>query len=95
MAIDENEYKKHKEKCSQTFKDIQDQLGKMNRAMFGEKDLKRPGVFEMTTEMYNSMRMAKSGQQIFWVTVKIAGGVTVLIGAFWATYEFFKRIVIN
>lgn len=95
MPISEDEYKNHKEKCGQSFEEIFKKLDKLDLAMFGDQKVEVKGVLEMTKEMYDSIKMAKGGQQVFWVTVKIAGGISVIIGAFWATYEFLKRIIIN
>jgi len=95
MPIPTEEYENHKKKCAENFGEIFDKLDKMDRAMFGEDDLKRKGVYDMTTEMYKSVLNAKGGERAFWITVKIAGGITVLIGCFWASIDFLKKMLIN
>lgn len=91
--INSIEYEKHKEKCGKSFEDVFQKLDKMERAMFGEPDLQRKGVFEMTTEMYKSVMMAKGGERVFWISAKIAGGIIAISGAFWAIIEVLKKIL--
>jgi hypothetical protein len=93
--ITREEYVSHKQNCSRSFEDIFKQLNKMERAMFGEEELKQKGVLEMTAEMYQTIMYAKGGERIFITLVKIAGTIITITGAFWAVIELFKRIKIN
>jgi len=95
MLVGQQEYDEHKGRCSNSFQEIFDRLGKLDRAMFGEPDLKRKGIVDMMSEMYDSMMMAKGGQKIFWSIVKVAGAIITIIGAFWAAYELISRIKIK
>lgn len=91
--VEEKEYLEHKQKCSKSFGDIFAQLDKMERAMFGEPDLKQKGVLEMTQEMYQSVMSAKGGERIFWILVKISGAVITIIAGFYALREVLKKII--
>lgn len=95
LPVKQREYKEHKNNCSVSFNNINSQLELLNQAMFGKKELHEKGVYDMTKQLYDSMKMAKGGEQVFWMSVKIAGGVTVLISSFWVVYEALKRITIN
>lgn len=94
-AVSLEEYKKHKATCGKSFEDILSQIDKLNRAVLGEPELKQKGLVEMTSAMYESVMMARSGEKIFIVLVKIAGAVATVAAAFWAVYEFLTRIKIN
>lgn len=96
--VDDKEYNAHKEKCSKSFEEIFAKLEKLDNidlAMFGNKEAKVMGVLDMTKEMYKTMNLSKGGQHAFWAFVRIAGGVSIIIGSFWAVYEFLKKITIN
>jgi hypothetical protein len=85
--VTKQEYEKHKSTCSSSFDDVNAQLAKLNSAMFGEKELERLGVYEMTTEMYKATMYAKGGQKLFLVLVKVAGGILTM----WAAFELFFK----
>lgn len=100
--VTQKEYKNHKDACSKSFDAIHDKLGKIDerfgkfeRAMYGEEKNKVKGVLTMTTEMYDSMRLAKGGRAVFWTSTKIATGVSVIIGAFYLIVDFIKKILAN
>lgn len=95
IPVSRREYDEHKTHCSKSFTGVHEKLDRLERAMFGEDELDRPGAYKMITELHNSMRMAKGGQQVFWISVKIAGGISVIVGTFWAIVEFFKRVSIH
>ena len=79
--VSRDEYENHKNKCGKSFEDVFDKLNKMERAMFGEPEFKRKGVFDMTTDMYNSVMMSKGGEKIFWNIVKVSSGILAIGGA--------------
>lgn len=96
------EYEAHKNKCGKSFGEVFDQLKALsdgqailNRAVLGEPELKQKGLIDMTSEMYQSVMMAKGGEKLFVSLVKLAGAVLTITGAFWAVYEFFKRVNIK
>lgn len=93
--ISKTEFESHKSSCGKSFDSINDQLALLNSAMFGERELKRKGVYEMTTEMYEKVVTAKGGRAILTLFLTGAGGITIVTGAFWALVEVFKRIKIN
>ena len=95
MSIKDEEYEKHKAKCSQSFDELFIKLDKLDRAMFGELDLKRKGVVDMTQEMYQSMMLANSGKRIFWITVSIAGAITTIIIAINLVVVSLKKITLD
>ena len=94
-SVSKTEYDNHKDKCGKSFEDVFDRMDRMDRAMFGEPDLKRKGVFDMTSEMYNSVMTAKGGEKIFWGATKIAGSILTITGSFWAVWELITRIKIK
>lgn len=89
------EYDEHKRSCSVSFDNVNDQLNRINRALFGERELEQKGIVEMTREMYASIMYAKTGERIFLKIVKISGAFLTLIAAFWAIIEVFRRIKIQ
>lgn len=95
MPVDMEEYKSHKEKCAKSFEDFETKLDKLNRAMFGEEDLDQLGVLEMTKQLHDSMRMAKGGQRVFWLSVKIAGGIGILIGSYYSVKSFIIKVILG
>ena len=90
--VTQSEYDAHKIVCGSSFEHVFKKLDKMERAMFGEPDLKRKGVFDMTTEMYNSVKMAQGSERLFWGVTKVSGAILTIIGAFWAVIELVKRL---
>lgn len=84
----------HKKTCSASFDDVIKRLDKYERALFGEPALKQKGIVEMTSAMYESVMMAKSGEKIFMTLVKISGAIITIGGAFWIVYDLIKRIKI-
>jgi hypothetical protein len=83
------EYDKHKIKCSESFNSLgakQDEfkikMERMERAMFGDIELKKKGVLEMTEELYavliGSGFTFKTIVKILTFIVLAGGGVTVL-----------------
>lgn len=93
--LDEQEYKNHKIKCSNSFDNIESRLDRFERALFGEPELKRKGMVEMIESVYGSFTMARGSERVFVTIVKISGGILSIIGAFWAIYEFLHRVVIS
>lgn len=97
--VTKSEYESHKAKCGKSFEDVFNQLdklqagqNKLDRAMFGEKDLGNKGVVDMTKEMYQTIMYARGGEKIFITVVKIAGFIVTVSAAFWAIVEFIKRV---
>ena len=89
------EYETHKKNCGESFDDIFKRMEKIDRALFGEKDLNNKGIVEMTKQIYNSVTVARGGERIFLILIKISSGILVITGAFWAIYEVLKRISIK
>ena len=85
--VSKTEYDTHKKNCAHSFEEIISRQDRMERAMFGEKEFDRMGIFEMTTEMYKATMYAKGGQKLFLVLVKVAGGILTL----WAAFELFVK----
>lgn len=93
-CVSPSDYRLHKEKCGKSFEDVFDQIGRLNRAMFGEEEIKQKGMLDMTKEMYESLMVARGGERVFWLVVKIAVAISSVLGTFWAIYEFVTRLKI-
>lgn len=87
----EEEYKEHKDKCSNTFEMFGNQLSDLNRAIFGDEKLLQPGIQKMTREMHELMMTKKANKSIFPKFVGISGGITTIIVMFYAVTEFIKK----
>ena len=89
--INEEEYSKHKKKCSDNFSDLNDKVDLLNRAMFGEEITKQKGVVDMTSEMYKAIMMAKSGEKMFIIIAKIFGASATVGGVLYTAFHFFDK----
>lgn len=93
MSIEQEEYEQHKQNCGKNFGDVFQQIDRLNRGVFGEPDLKRKGMLEMTSAMYDSFVMARGGEKMFFMFVKIAGAILTIGSVFTGVYFFIKSIV--
>ena len=71
------------------------EVRKLNRSIFGDKELDKndKGIFGMTKEMYESLKVGKGSQKAFWMIAKIGGAIIAITGGFWAIVEVLKKLI--